>query len=280
MSSTASGAILLVLTAAVLLAAAVAVLGGFRRFRASIQTALEAVPDIRITGTTPAGLTAAVAGHPVTLSLIRPFLTGRGAGAAAIADTLRASVPPARIPPLPLVQDRILPILKRTDRMPPSSGYRPENRVVRAPFDGEVILAYVIEGQLQMTYVTEGMLRSWKTDLPALHALALTNMRAKTEHLLMEIEGPRRDYIALDGFDAARLLVADLLIPSGISDPVLAIPHEHTLLVRPGETLAALAAEAEQARGPSSLPLTSHVYRWTPAGPKRVEPRMAPMDSS
>lgn len=283
-----SGLVLIVVAAAALLAAAVAVIRGFHRFRSSVRAALDATPDIRVTGFTSLGLAVSVSGHPLRRSLLQPFLaqlltgppTSRGGDAGVIADAFRTAVPAARIPPLPLVRDRILPVLKRTDRLPPAHGYVAENRVVRAPFDGEVILAYVIEGQFQVTFVTEGMLRSWTLDSSELHAMAVANLRAKTEHLLTEIDGPRRDYLALDGFDAARLLVADLLIPQDLRDPVLTIPHEHALLIRPSASAAAMTAEAERLQAASSLPLTTRLYRWTPAGPVRADSQCNPVGSS
>jgi hypothetical protein len=216
-----------------------------------------------------------VAGYPLTVDLLRLCLTRlqltRATPGPAVpevlADVLRRSVPPMSIPPLALVRDRILPVLKRERTLPPATGYVTENRVLRVPFDGEVVIAYVIEGQFRVTYVTEGMQTSWGLAPGALHELALANLRAKTQHLLAEIGGPREDYVALDGFDAARLLVADLLIPPGLADPLLAIPHEHALLVRSRSTAGALTDETQRALSAASLPLAAHLYRWTPGGP-------------
>ncbi|HXF81940.1 MAG TPA: hypothetical protein VNN19_04225, partial [bacterium] len=190
---------------------------------------------------------------------------------AAMTDHLRASVPPARIPPFPLVRDRLLPMLKRGDRLPPATGYVVENRVARTSFTDDVVLCYVIRGPYQVTLVTEGMLRSWAVDGAALHALALRNLRAATEHLREEIGPARRDYLALDGFEAARLLAADLLIPPAITDPVLAIPHEHALLIRPAVDAPALAVEAARLAADAALPLTARLFRWTPGGPVALD---------
>jgi hypothetical protein len=238
----------------------------FHHFRASIRSALDHAPDITITGQTPLGLSVSVAGHPARVALLPAFLGGDGAPDA-LADRLRASVPPARIPPFPLVRDRLLPVLKRRDRLPPATGYVLENRVARGPFADDVLLCYVIQGPFQVTYVTEGMLRAWAVDGAALHTLALRNLRAATEHLRQEIGPARRDYLALDGFEAARLLAADLLIPPEIAEPILAIPHEHALLIRPAADAPALAAEAVRLAAAAPLPLTARLFRWTAGGP-------------
>jgi hypothetical protein len=266
-----SGSVLLILAAAVLLAAAVRMVAGFRRFREATRTALEATPDIRVVASTPTGLSTTVSGYPLTAALLRLYLARSRPGPEVVANALRRAVPPASMPPLGLVRDRILPMLKRGSTLPPATGYAPENRVLRTPFDGDVVIAYVIEGQFRVTYVTKGMLDAWGLAPDALHELALANLRAKTQHLLAEIGGPRGDYVALDGFDAARLLVADLLIPPGLTDPLLAIPHEHALLVRSGAAAGPLAEETSRALSHSSLPLTSRAYRWTSGGPVRAE---------
>lgn len=209
-----------------------------------------------------------VSGYPLRITLLKHLF--RPAQASKIADALRARVPAMRIPPFGLVRDRIFPLLKHSTILPPRTGYIVENRILRVPFDEAIVVAYAIEGQFQITYVTEGMLSRWALTQDALHALALDNLRAKTEHVLAEIGGPRREYAALDGFDAARLLVADLIIPPGVADPVLAIPHEHTLLVHERAGADALRERAVSALRGASLPLTSHLYRWTSGGPVRA----------
>lgn len=210
-----------------------------------------------------------VSGYPLRITLLKHLF--RRAPVGELADALRARVPAMRIPPFDLVRDRIFPVLKHTTTLPPRTGYIAENRILRVPFDEAIVIAYAIEGQLQITYVTEGMVSRWALTQEALHALAVHNLRAKTEHVLAEIGGPRREYAALDGFDAARLLVADLIIPPGVIDPVLAIPHEHALLVHDRAGAGVLRERAAQALRGASLPLTSHLYRWTAGGPVRAD---------
>lgn len=263
----AASLLLALILAAVLLAAAVSFIGVFRRFRGAVHGFLAATPDIIVRAYTLTGIAVTVAGHPLTMDLLRPWFRRTARTPAVLADLLRSRVPPAAIPPLPLVRDGLLPILKRAGALPPPTGYIPANRILREPFDGEVVLAYVIEGWHQVTYVTEGMLAAWSLTRGALHSRALANLRAKTAHLLGEIGGPRRDYIALDGFEAARLLVADLLASPDVVDPVFAIPDEHALHLRPGRDASALEAEAARHLATAAHPLTARLYRWTPAGP-------------
>lgn len=257
------------LAAAGLLTAVAMVLWRLRRFRAALAAALAASPDLRVAASTPFGVTVAVSGFPVRIHLGRAVLTP-SATPEMLANALRAAVPAVPVPPLPLVQNRILPVLRRTDRLPPAEGYRPGSRVVRVPFDGNVVIAYVIEGQFRMTFVTAGMLEAWAMDAAGVHVVALENLRAKTAHVLMEIGGPQAEYVALDGYDAARALAADMLIPPGVTNPVFAIPHEHALLIAPGDDEARLRREAEQAYRTAPLPLSPALYRWSPTGPERL----------
>jgi hypothetical protein len=182
-------------------------------------------------------------------------------------DALRDRVPPVTPPPLPLVSDRILPLLKRERDLVLPRGYRRQHDRVRSPFPGGLAVAYVIEGQFQVTVITEGMLSAWGLGMDELHRMALGNLRAKTRHLLDELGGPQTEYVALDGFDAARLLVSDLIVPPGIADPVLAIPHEHACLIAPAADVAALAARAAEMHAAGELPLTAQVFTVSPDGP-------------
>jgi len=270
-----SGAVLLLLAAAGI--AVVRYSLGFLRFRARVRAALDATPDIRWQRWTGRGLAVAVSGYALELDLIPTYLHARlprvreRALLEELADALRRRIPPGAIPPLPLVRDRILPVLKPVRALPPDRGYLPENVLIRRALDPEVSIAYVMEGQFRMTYVSAGMLRAWDLGADALHALAVENLRERTAHLLDEIGGPRREYVALDGYDASRLLVADLLVPPGLRDPLFAIPHEHACLLAPAGERAALRAAAEAAHRTATLPLSTALYRWTGAGPASIE---------
>lgn len=248
----------------VLLAAAAYV--GFRRFRQRARAHLAAQRDIAWYRDTPAGLICAVLGYPLEVDLLTTFVYRwrRRAEEAPLFDelaaALRARVPPIHPPPFALVRDRILPLVRRTDGLPPPAGYRAENRLLVRPFDPELSVVYAIEGQFRITYVTEGMVRAWNAGPDALHDLAVANLRVRTHHILEEIGGRRADYVALDGYDAARILVADLIIPEGISDPLLAIPHEHACLVADAAQRESLAVRAEALFRAAQAPLTARLF--------------------
>src|SRR2546426_40765 len=183
------------------------------------------------------------------------------------AAALRPQFPPVVPPPFPLVRDRVIPLLKRTAALPPLTGYVHENRMVRRTLDDQISIVYVIEGHHRMTLVTEAMPEAWQITLDELQQLAVRNLRARTRHILDEIGGPRAEYVSLDGFDAARLLVADLMVPPGVDDPLLPMPHEHACLIAPTAERHQIARRAQSMFETSRVPLTSRLYRPSPSGP-------------
>jgi hypothetical protein len=246
---------------------------GFVQFRERFHGYLAGCPDIEWRADTRNGLICAVSGLPLEVDLLETYIfriRHREPDEAAydrVVVGLRHRVPPVSPPPLPLVADRILPLLKPEDDLRLLHGYRKQHRRVRTPFTAGLAVAYVIEGQFQVTVITEGMLSAWGLGMDELHRMALGNLRAKTQHLLDELGGPQTEYVALDGFDAARLLVSDLIVPPGIADPVLAIPHEHACLIAPAADAAALAARAADMHAAGELPLTAQVFTVSPDGP-------------
>ncbi|MGH2348146.1 MAG: hypothetical protein ACRDFT_01615 [bacterium] len=246
---------------------------GFSRFRARFRSHLAACPDIEWRTDTVTGMLCTVSGVPFEVDLLETYifhLRHREPERDAfdrVVDGLRHRVPPVTPAPFPLVQDRILPMIKREHDLVLSRGYRPQHHPVRSPFAGDLVVAYVIEGQFQMTVITEGMRSAWGLGMDELHTLAVANLRRKTAHLLDELGGPQTEYIALDGFDAARLLVADLLVPPGITDPVVAIPHAHACLIAPAGDAPALAARAAAMHEAAEFPLTALLFALTPDGP-------------
>ena len=67
------------------------------------------------------------------------------------------------------------------------------------------------------------------------------------------------------------LLVADLLVPPGVTDPVFAILHEHECLIAPADRLGELREAAVKTFRSAPLPLTSALYQWTGMRPQKVE---------
>lgn len=255
------------------------------RFRYRARNYLEHTSDIAWRRDTPWGAVYAVLGYDLGVELVSTYiyrLRRRGDESALfadLADSLRAQVPAVSAPPLQLVRDRILPLLRRTSALPPAEGYRPENRFVRSSLDEEVRIAYIIEGQHRYTFVTEGMQTAWGMDSSALHSLALSNLRIRTVHVLEELGGPQAEYVSLDGLDAARALVPELVIPPGIPQPVLAIPHEHACLIADLSRREQLAARAAALFRDAQVPLSPRLYRVTSEG-LQLEPSPSSQSST
>ena len=255
------------------LVAAVMVHRGFVRFRGRVRASLTQTADIQWVRDTAAGMVCAVLGYNLEIDLLSTYAVRwrRRLSEAALfeelAAALRQQVPPVVPPPFPLVRDRVIPLLKRTAALPPLTGYVHENRMVRRTLDDQISIVYVIEGHHRMTLVTEAMPEAWQITLDELQQLAVRNLRARTRHILDEIGGPRAEYVSLDGFDAARLLVADLMVPAGVVDPLLAIPHEHACLIAPTAERHQIARRAQSMFETSRVPLTSRLYRPSPSGP-------------
>lgn len=256
----------------VALLAAVLMRTAFGRFRRRLRDYLTRTGDIEWRRDTAAGGVCAVLGYELELDLLGTFAYRWRRAAdesklfADLAAVLRGKVPPVSPPPFPLVRDRIFPLLKRASSLPAAEGYAFANRIVRRPLNEDVYVAYVIEGQHRFTYVTEGMPAAWGVGGEALDGVALSNLRTRTRLILEEIGGPRTEYLSLDGFDAARALVADLIIPAGVDQPLLAIPHEHACLIAGAADRVRLAAQAQEMFEAATVPLTPRLYRATPDG--------------
>jgi len=254
------------LAAALAVAGAVGLWARYRRFRAAVLARLRtAHPDVRVVRTVPGGLLLDLAGVRGRLDLVGlwRFTRGRGAEAAvdATLDRVRAALPPPRPAPLALVRDRLLPLLKPAAVAATLRRYPPAYHPVTRPFPEGLAVLYVVEGFHQVTYVTAAMTAAWGTDADELHTLALENLRRRTRHVLEELGGPQRAYDHLDGFDATRILVPDLVVPPGIARPVMAIPDEHCLLVGDETERDALRAHAAAAYARADAPLTPALFR-------------------
>lgn len=262
-----------ILVLAVVLAAAVAagaVAWSYRRFMALRRRALEhlraAAPEMAVAGLTDVGFTVAVLGTEVEVDLAslarqRPRTEAEAVWLDRVVAGIRAQVPAPRPAPYALVEDRVLPQLKPAAYAEVFDRYPPPLRLVWRPFAPGAVVTYVIGAPHQRTAITAGVLRAWGVDPDALHARALENLRRETAHMLEEIGGPRRRYEHLDGFDATRILVADLIVPEGIADPLVAIPEETVLLIAPASEQAALAAEAATRQAAADRPLSPHLFR-------------------
>jgi hypothetical protein len=276
----------IIAVAIVLLAlAASAVAISYRRFaavRSRLVTHLARVaPDISVEAPTDTGFRARALGAAIDLDLTtllrqRPRGQPERAWFDQIVSGLRARVPVPDAPPFALVQDRVLPQLKPATYVAVFEQYPAPQRLVSRPLAPGLAVTYIIGGVHQFTAVTQHMLDAWQQTPDALHALALHNLRAQTRHLLDEIGGPRRRYEHLDGLDATRILVADLLVPGDVADPIIAIPEESVLLLAPAGDRIALAAEAAARADATLRPLSSAIFTVTPTGPVPLPPGPPP----
>jgi hypothetical protein len=246
----------------------------YRRFvdtRAHLAAYLAAVaPEMHVEALTDAGLRVRVLGAEVEVDLAalarrRPRGVQEEDWFARVLADLRARVPAPSVPPLALVEDRLLPQLRPRAYVDVFDGYPPAQRLVWQEGPAGLAVTYIIAGVHQWTAVTRAALASWGLDAEGLHTRALANLRAQTRHLLEEIGGARRRYEHLDGLDATRILVADLIVPADVRDPLVAIPEESVLLVAPASDRAALEAEAAARYAASARPLVREVLCLTPA---------------
>jgi hypothetical protein len=229
-------------------------------------------PEVSVAALTSTGLRVRVLGTSMdvdlaTLARRRPRGGGDRVWLDRILAGIRSSVPIPDAPPFSLVQDRILPQLKPAGYVALLEQYPERVRPVSRPLVPGVVVTYVVSGIHHFTAVTRGSLTTWGQPPDRLHELALANLRARTAHMLEEIGGPQQRYEHLDGLDATRILVADMIVPGAVTDPLVAIPEETVLLIAPATERATLAAEAETRHASSTRPLSPDVFAPTPAGP-------------
>jgi hypothetical protein len=229
-------------------------------------------PEIAVTAQGPLGITAEVLGVPIRVDLVslqrrRPRGLSDAAWFARVRDELRAQLPAPAVPPLALVQDRVLPLLRPTAYVRLFDHYGPAHRPAWRPLDADVAITYVISGLHMTTTVTDAAQALWGLAPDRLHRLAVTNLRAGTAHMLSELGAARRTYEHIDGFDASRLLIADMVIPHEVARPLVAIPEESVLLIAPADDREALAATAAARCAPAARPLTATLYRYEAGRP-------------
>ncbi|MDR7556437.1 MAG: hypothetical protein QN157_12635 [Armatimonadota bacterium] len=230
----------------------------------------ETAPEVVVTRLTPLGFVAEILGVPMEVDLAsllrrRPRVP-EAAWFAQILAGMRSRLPVPAPPPLPLVQDRIMPLLRSQADVNVFAHYPPPLRLVVRPLVDGVVITYVIGSTDRYTAITRGALEAWGLSVEALHALAIENLRRHTHHVLAEIGGPRTRYEHLDRYDATRVLAPDLVVPADVHDPVVAFPEETVLLVTPAAQASALAAEAAARYASAARPLSPRPYRLTAAG--------------
>jgi hypothetical protein len=229
-------------------------------------------PDISIEALTDTGIRVRVLGIDVEVDLAallrrRPRGLPQEVWLEQVVAAIRAQVPLPEAPPLALVEDRILPLLKPASHADLFDRYPESHRLVWRPLAAGIAVTYVIAGTYQTTAVTRGTLAAWAIVPDDLHTRAVANLRVQTRHLLERLGGARLRYEHLDGFDATRILVADLIVPAGVADPLMAIPEESVLLIAPASERARLEAEAVARTSQSARPLSAALFRLGPEGP-------------
>lgn len=253
----------------------------YRRFSATRARLIEhirvAAPEMAVEGLTDVGFTVQVLGTEIdvdlaTLERRRPPALAEPEWFERVIDGIRAQVPVPAAPPYPLAIDRLMPQLKPIDYVRVFERYPGPLRLAWRPFASGVCITYVIAGGDRRTTVTSGMIQAWEISLDTLHTQAVDNLRKQTVHMLEELGGAQTRYEHLDGFDATRILVADLIVPVEIADPLVAIPEESVLLVAPSSDQTALAAEAAARHATSTRPVSPLLYRLSASGPVPAGP--------
>jgi hypothetical protein len=267
--------VIIVLGLVIAAVVAAGIIWSYRRFVETRSRLIEhmknAAPEMIAIGPTDAGFAVSMLGTDVEVDLAtllrrRPARIAERDWFDRVIDDLRTRVPVPEAPPYLLIRDRIVPQLKPTSYVEVFERYPLPLRLVWRPFVPGVAITYVVNNPHDRVLVTARTLEVWGEAPEALHALAVTNLRAHTAHLLTELGGPQRRYEHLDGLDATRILVADLVVPPGIDEPVIAIPEETVMLVAPALDRAALAAETAARYGAATRPICSHVFQVTAAG--------------
>lgn len=225
-----------------------------------------AAPEMTILRLTNLGFTVQVLGTDVdvdlaTLARRRPARLTDTQWFESVADGIRAQIPAPSPAPYPLVEDRLMPLLKPDAYVALFERYPPVLRLVWRRFSSDLAVTYVIAAADRRTTVTRAMLETWGIDTEALHYRSVDNLRKQTVHLLAELGGPRARYEHIDGYDATRILVPDLIVPAEIIDPLVGIPEETVLVVAPSSDRSVLAAETAKRHMASARPLSPHIFQ-------------------
>lgn len=238
----------------------------FGRTRAQLMDYLRtAAPEMTVLRLTNLGFTVHVLGADVdvdlaTLARRRPDRLSDNQWYEMVADGIRAQIPAPSPAPYPLVEDRLMPLLKSEAYVALFERYPPALRLAWRRVSSDLAVTYVIAAADRRTTVTRAMLEAWGIDTEALHQRAVDNLRKQTVHLLAELGGPRVRYEHIDGYDATRILVPDLIVPTEIIDPLVGIPEETVLLVAPSSDRTVLAAETAKRHMASARPLSTLIF--------------------
>jgi len=165
---------------------------------------------------------------------------------------------------------RVYPILKPIlmlaevrERRLPMLAYR--------EFLADLMIAYVIDEERSFAYINEDHLELWNISVHDLHEQALENLRRRTDEQVKYTtvgEGEQRLFIfnSGDGYDATRLLLADVLAAWAREVPghlVIGIPNRDFLIAfsdANSEILRGVAAQVQSDSAQREYGLTEQLF--------------------
>lgn len=151
------------------------------------------------------------------------------------------------------VADKVYPMLKRPDIL---LQVRERNIPMLAwtSFLADLVITYVLESDRNVSYINEDHLERWELGEQELHQRAVANLRQRTKgksQVTMVGENEQRLFIysTMDGYDATRLLLPDLILPWQEQLPgqvVIGIPNRDFLIGFSDADAGVLSAVARQ----------------------------------
>ncbi len=189
-------------------------------FARLVQQKLRALAHISTLDCKDLDLTLQIYGAPVRVNLLHAYheYLQDSAQLESILATLVKSAqgfkPDYLIKDFAVLSPHIYPMLKPFELL---SAVREGNLPLLAyrPFLANLMITYVIDEQDSVAYINEHHLACWQIDRQILHTQAMANLRQRTAQTAYTSvgEGAQRLFLfhSQDGYDAARLLLSDVL---------------------------------------------------------------------
>jgi uncharacterized protein YtpQ (UPF0354 family) len=165
---------------------------------------------------------------------------------------------------------RIYPMLKPIDMLA-EVGERGLPMLAYREFLSDLIIAYVIDEERSVSYINENHLERWEANVVDIHERAIENLRRRTADSVRYTtvgEGEQRLFIfnSGDGYDAARLLLSDVLADWARQVPgrlVIGVPNRDFLIAFSDanpEILRAVAAQVQADSAQREYGLTEQLF--------------------
>jgi uncharacterized protein YtpQ (UPF0354 family) len=165
---------------------------------------------------------------------------------------------------------RIFPILKPIEMLA-EVRERKLPMLVYREFLADLMIAYVIDEERSFAYINEDHLERWKVPVVDLHQQAIENLRRRTDDRVTYTtvgEGEQQLFIfnSGDGYDATRLLLADVLSDWARQVPgrlVIGIPNRDFLIAfsdANSEVLRGVAAQVQSDAAQREYGLTEQLF--------------------